>query len=87
MRGLMKANGRKGSMNFMSLEFRVLDVEVRIGSIADANLLRLIAAADAETLVVEAVRDLDHGVMGAACYVDFELVAVFGARDVVVLER
>ncbi len=87
VRRLMKASEGRAVMKFLSLDFRVLVQEVRIGDIADGDLRRLIAAADARTLVVEEVRNLDDGAMGAACYVDVELVAVFVARDVVVLDR
>ncbi len=73
-------------MQFMSFEFRVLETEARLGTIGRPRLRRLLKAADAATLVVEAVRNLDDGVMGAACYADYEVIAVLAARDVVVLE-
>lgn len=83
---LRDAVGRKVSMRLLSLDFRTLELAARIGRIPDENLDRLISAADAGTLVVEAIVNLDDGAIGAGCRVGPELVGVLGARDVIVLE-
>ncbi len=87
VRHLRKAANREITMFFKTAEPPALRIEIRLGRIAPVNLKLLRKHARTRTLAVQAIEDTRTGVQGAACFVGSEIIGVFAARDMVVLER